>query len=272
MEQTLLTLTMENFHHCSHLPIRAFNKEGKEIAAFGFSAQDLSMIESHLAPNLKEKLLELLLKQKLIHHPLTDEIYLTLCLITPDMPLNGAFIIGPYTTSPISKEALVFKPLHCMTHLTELLYSIYSSQHTLPSEEEHPHNLLQCEPCNTPRTICPIALTTEDEYSYHVTKAEIYIEKNYHKPLTLQELADYLGINKSYFCTIFKKVTKQSFCTYTNNVRIEKSKYLLKNTEDSILDIALTTGFSSSSYFNNTFKKIVGQTPLEYRFHHKTHH
>ena len=268
MDQTSLTLTMENFHHCSHLPIRAFNKEGKEIATYGFSAQDLNIIKAYLTSELKEELLRHTLTQKIFHHPLTDDIYLTSCLINPDVPSDGVFIIGPYTTSHISNEALVFKPLHCMAHLTELLYSIYSSQLVSPCENDTPNVL---HPCSTPRTTCPIALTPEDEYSYHVTKAEIYIEKNYHKPLTLQELADYLGINKSYFCTIFKKVTKQSFCTYTNNVRIEKSKHLLKNTDDSILDIALTTGFSSSSYFNNTFKKIVGQTPLEYRFHNKVH-
>lgn len=48
-------------------------------------------------------------------------------------------------------------------------------------------------------------------------------------------------------------------------VRVEKSKDLLKEGTDSILEIALSVGFSSASYFNTTFKKLVGMTPIEYR-------
>ena len=48
-------------------------------------------------------------------------------------------------------------------------------------------------------------------------------------------------------------------------MRIEESKKLLRYSTQSITDIALAVGFSSSSYFNTTFKKIEGKTPLEYR-------
>ena len=237
MNRTSLVETLETFYHCSHLPISAFDSEGQQLHSFGYSNEIEDIIKTHLTPKTQNELSKKLLIAKLIHHKFNDILCITLCRINPEDSKQGFFIIGPYTHANHKKLPLVFKPLHCMTYITGLLYDIIKT----PSQIE------------------------DDEYSYHVTKAKNYIEAHYTEPITLQELADYLSINKSYFCTIFKKVTKQSFCTYTNHVRIEKSKLLLQNTTDSIIDIALSTGFSSSSYFNNTFKKIVGITPLEYR-------
>ncbi|NLM75944.1 MAG: helix-turn-helix transcriptional regulator [Clostridiaceae bacterium] len=52
---------------------------------------------------------------------------------------------------------------------------------------------------------------------------------------------------------------------HLNQKRIEESKRLLETTNFSVLQIASIVGFSSQSYFSQTFKKAVGQTPLEYR-------
>ena len=137
------------------------------------------------------------------------------------------------------KEEFAFKPKHCISHLIQLLYSIGDS-HT-----RH--------------------LTSLDECSYHIIRAQKYIREHFSEPITLDILANYLGLHKSYLCTIFKQTTKDSFCTYINKIRIDESKKLLQNTNLSMTEIALSVGFSSSSYFNTIFKKIAGKTPLEYR-------
>lgn len=259
MNLELIMTTMEHFHHCTHLPIRFFTNlnEAPKIYHYGCSLVDLGIFKKYTTEELLTELICSLSEKKVIHYPIAPDIYLTLCPVNADHLEDGTFVIGPYTTHLKSDSHLVFKPLHCMPHLLVLLDSLQSHEVQLSSTHLNTssHHTLDDE--------------TIDDYSYHVTKALIYIEQNYHEQLTLQKVADYLGINKSYFCTTFKKVMKQSFCGYVQNFRIEKSKELLINTNDSILNIALNTGFSSSSYFNNIFKKNIGQTPLEYRQSHQ---
>src|SRR5699024_6975480 len=78
-------------------------------------------------------------------------------------------------------------------------------------------------------------------------------------------VSEYLGINKSYFCSIFKNETGKTFTQFLNEKRIEKSKKLLREDNLSILDIALSVGFNNQNYYNIIFKRITNTTPLEYR-------
>lgn len=99
-----------------------------------------------------------------------------------------------------------------------------------------------------------------------ITKKAIrYISKNFTKNLTLDMVADHVHLNPAYFSTLFKQSTGSSFKEYLNMVRIEESKRLLANTEHSIIDIALATGFEDQSYFSKVFKKYTGLTPKQYR-------
>lgn len=232
---------MEDFYFCSHLSIRAFNKEGAELLSTGFFSYT-----EYLPLNLEE----LLKKSPLTlgsepHITLTPQelIHFTLCPITPHDIDNGVYLIGPYTSCKHLAEGLPFKPAHCMPHLITLLYAL---------AEEH-------------KKIIPNEATSCEDYSYHIVKAKEYIHAHFKEPITLEVLATHLKLNKSYLCTIFKKATKDSFCNYTNKVRIKESKKLLRHTNESMTDIALAVGFSSASYFNTIFKKLEGKTPLEYR-------
>ncbi|NLW22946.1 MAG: helix-turn-helix transcriptional regulator [Tissierellia bacterium] len=110
-----------------------------------------------------------------------------------------------------------------------------------------------------------INLCQNKAYSPHIRKTIDYMKVNYHKPLTLENIADCLGINKCYFCHLFKKEVGKNYSQFLNEIRIEKSKELLTDTDMSILDIALAVGYNNQSYYNMAFKKIVGITPLKYR-------
>ncbi len=105
----------------------------------------------------------------------------------------------------------------------------------------------------------------KDVHNVFVRKAIEYINNNLEKDLSLKDLSDYLGINKCYFCTEFKKATNMSFTEYINLRRIEKSKYLLANSKMSILDIAVAVGYNSQSYFATLFKKYNNISPKEFR-------
>lgn len=98
-----------------------------------------------------------------------------------------------------------------------------------------------------------------------IKKAIRYISQNFSRNLTLDEVADHVHLNPAYFSTLFKQSTGSSFKEYLNMVRIEESKRLLSNTDSSIIDISLATGFEDQSYFSKVFKKYTGLTPKQYR-------
>lgn len=98
-----------------------------------------------------------------------------------------------------------------------------------------------------------------------IKKAIQYISKNFASPLTLEEVAKHVHLNPAYFSTLFKQSNGSSFKEYLNMVRIEESKRLLQNTDYSLIDIAIATGFEDQSYFSKVFKKYTGLTPKQFR-------
>ena len=98
-----------------------------------------------------------------------------------------------------------------------------------------------------------------------VKKAIIYISDHFSEPITLEDVASHVHLHPSYFSTTFKHSTGSSFKEYLNMVRIEESKRLLANTDFSIIDIAVATGFDDQSYFSKVFKKLTGLTPKQFR-------
>lgn len=92
-----------------------------------------------------------------------------------------------------------------------------------------------------------------------------YISQNYSTISSIDEIADYCYINKSYLCRLFKKETGLTVFEYLNLVKIYRSCEMIRNTDDTIADIAIKCGFSSISYFSYTFKKLIGITPLQFK-------
>ena len=73
-------------------------------------------------------------------------------------------------------------------------------------------------------------------------------------PLFYVGSLSHVHLNPAYFSSLFKQATGSSFKEYLNMVRNEESKRLLINTDYSIIDIALATGFEDQSYFSKVFK------------------
>lgn len=98
-----------------------------------------------------------------------------------------------------------------------------------------------------------------------INKAIHYIDENIHKKITAKEIADMLSISKEYLSTRFKEVTKTSIPEYINKQKIQEAKRLLRLTDKPLSEISEYLSFSSQSYFQNIFKKLVGVTPLAFR-------
>jgi len=98
-----------------------------------------------------------------------------------------------------------------------------------------------------------------------ITKARAYIAEHQTEEIKLGQVAKAVNMSSYYFCKMFKKVAGINFTDYVARIRIEKSKNLLLNPNLRISEIAFEVGFQSLTHFNRVFKKILGQSPTEYR-------
>jgi YesN/AraC family two-component response regulator len=98
-----------------------------------------------------------------------------------------------------------------------------------------------------------------------ITRAKEYIQEHQTENLRLGHVAKAVNTSTFYFCKMFKKVTGINFTDYLSRVRIEKSKNLLLNPNLRVSEIAFEVGFQSLTHFNRVFKKILGESPTDYR-------
>ncbi len=98
----------------------------------------------------------------------------------------------------------------------------------------------------------------------NIRKIQDYVE-NHYVEATLTKAAEACGFSYSYFSRIFNSYMNSSFSEYVNKVRVDEAMKLLASTDMSITDISLSVGFSSSSYFIQTFKKYMQLSPNKFR-------
>lgn len=92
-----------------------------------------------------------------------------------------------------------------------------------------------------------------------------YIEQNFSHEITLYDLSKVVYLNASYLSRLFKQVTGDTITEYLLQVRMEKAKQLLIQTDLLVQDIALKIGIDSPAYFTRVFKREVGCTAQEFR-------
>jgi AraC-like DNA-binding protein len=98
-----------------------------------------------------------------------------------------------------------------------------------------------------------------------ITRAKDFIKQNQSEDISLGQVARAVNTSTFYFCKMFKKVTGINFTDYVSRQRIESAKNLLLNPNLRVSEIAYEVGFQSLTHFNRVFKKIIGQSPTEYR-------
>jgi AraC-like DNA-binding protein/ligand-binding sensor protein len=98
-----------------------------------------------------------------------------------------------------------------------------------------------------------------------IRRAKEFIQEHQAEDISLGQVARAVNTSTFYFCKMFKKVTGINFTDYLSRVRIEKSKNLLLNPNLRVSEIAFEVGFQSLTHFNRVFKKVLGQTPTDYR-------
>lgn len=98
-----------------------------------------------------------------------------------------------------------------------------------------------------------------------ITRAKRFIEDHHREDLSLSQVAASVHTSPFYFCKLFKRHTGVSFTEYVSRVRTEKAKRLLLNPNLRVSEIAYEVGFQSLTHFNRVFKRILHESPTEYR-------
>lgn len=158
--------------------------------------------------------------------------------ICPCCKKLGTFVIGPYSTKVDSASKLSYRPPEVWAHLLDLLRSLQNKYSGGPLCRSH------CLP---------------------VARAQSFVEERYDQEISLEGVANHLGLNHTYLSTLFKEETGHAFTHYVQEIRVERSKELLTQSDLPILEIALSVGFASQNYYSRIFKKLTGFTPSEFR-------
>ena len=98
-----------------------------------------------------------------------------------------------------------------------------------------------------------------------IERAKEYIRQNYAHDISLESIADEIGLSACYLSTLYKNIEKTSIKEYIIDVRIEASKKYLRDIQLKIYEVAANVGYTDSRYFSQLFRKKTGYTPGQYR-------
>lgn len=115
---------------------------------------------------------------------------------------------------------------------------------------------------NSQRPTPEVAPASQNE---NIQKAVSYIQQNYFREIQQKDVANMLFLHPQYLSRLFKKELGMTFGEYLNNLRIEKSKELLVQTNMPIYVVASECGFTDSAYYCKKFNQLTKTTPLKYR-------
>ena len=110
------------------------------------------------------------------------------------------------------------------------------------------------------------AVTEQDREPVEAMRSLIaYMEQHYPEKITLDELADYSGYNRTYISTLFKNTIGVNFYEYLTRLRLQQALQDLTLTSKNLTDIALDNGFADLKSFNARFREAIHRTPSQYR-------
>jgi transcriptional regulator GlxA family with amidase domain len=110
-----------------------------------------------------------------------------------------------------------------------------------------------------------LLLSPEEESNRRMLRARDAMDRTYAQPLDIPELARIAMVSEAHFIRTFRSTFGETPHRYLQRRRVERSMFLLRETDRSITDICLDVGFNSLGTFSRTFRDIVGESPSDYR-------
>lgn len=111
----------------------------------------------------------------------------------------------------------------------------------------------------------PIIHQTNSLAEFYVREAVSFIENNYAKDITIEQISQALGINRSYFGKLFKRVTGKSPMQFLLQYRMTKAAGLLQVSDMKIAEILQQVGYENQLHFSRAFKSLFNKSPKQYR-------
>ena len=101
--------------------------------------------------------------------------------------------------------------------------------------------------------------------SHLLQKILLYVDEHMSQPCQIRDLGAFLDYSPAYLSRFFYTNIGMSYSDYVRNIKISHACYLLRNTRQSIIDIAEQCGYASISSFNRNFKQLTDMSPTQYR-------
>ena len=116
------------------------------------------------------------------------------------------------------------------------------------------------------REVCQNMESAKEKESVSIVEnAKKYIDENFQKDVSLDDVSRIVDISPFYFSKLFKQEVGKNFIEYLTEVRLRNARALLNNPQYSIKEVCVMSGYSDPNYFSRIFKKYEGVTPSEYR-------
>jgi AraC-like DNA-binding protein len=107
-----------------------------------------------------------------------------------------------------------------------------------------------------------------EDLNRRLLRARDAMDRSYAEPLDVRAVAAVAHISEAHFSRSFRAVFGETPHRYLQRRRVERSMFLLRETDRSVTDVCLDVGFTSLGTFSRTFREIVGETPSAYRAGH----
>jgi len=121
----------------------------------------------------------------------------------------------------------------------------------------------------SPLLAVPYKKMHNDRGSEKLNKVFDFVSSNFQKSIQLDDIAQLANMSKTAFCRFFKLKTTKTFNQYLTDVRVSYACELLMNSDLTIAQIAVASGYNSQSLFNRQFKALKGASPREYQVRYK---
>ena len=166
-------------------------------------------------------------------------------------------LVGEF--SRIAKESFVESPVFFLedSSIIEKLTAPDISRYLLKS---HLYGIIHSFNIN-----CGKYLPRQKRSSELVGKILVFINENYSKDISIQDVANDIGYDYHYLSNLLKKHLNTTFRAVLNEYRISHAKYLLTSSNNSVSEISRECGYDSICSFNRNFRQLTGTTPSEYR-------
>jgi two-component system response regulator YesN len=113
--------------------------------------------------------------------------------------------------------------------------------------------------------LCCMKVKTFYQSKQYINQAKAYIHAHFNQAITLEDVADAVGLSPNYFSNMFKQEFGVTFIDYLTEVRLQRAKQLLEENELSLKEISYMIGYKDPNYFSRVFKKHYNESPKHFQ-------